>query len=390
MIEVFIEFGAILLGLAIVARLSNQLGFSPIPFYLLLGVGLTLVGFSPQEHTADFIEIGAEIGIILLLFMLGLEYTGEELGHILKSGVSNGVADVLLNFTPGIIFGFILGWHPIAAILLGGVTYISSSGVIAKVLNDLDWLPNRETPTMLSILVFEDLVMALYLPIVVVLIVGADMQTAVISLTAALAAVAVILFCAIRFGEPVSNVLAHKSNEVVLLTAFGAVLLVAGIAQQMQISSAVGAFLVGIGLSGTLAEQAREIITPLRDLFAATFFISFGLHIDPTAIPPVLLLAVALAIISGATKILTGWWAAKQAGVGSKGRWRAGVGLIARGEFSIVIAGLAGTALEPQLAPLAAAYVLLMALSGPILTRVVEPIWNWNKNRRAETDPSTS
>jgi len=90
------------------------------------------------------------------------------------------------------------------------------------------------------------------------------------------------------------------------------------------------------------------------------------------------------------TKILTGWWAARNAGVGSKGRWRAGVGLIARGEFSIIIAGLAGTAFEPQLAPLAAAYVLLMALSGPILTRVVEPIWDWNKRRRAAANSITS
>jgi CPA2 family monovalent cation:H+ antiporter-2 len=142
------------------------------------------------------------------------------------------------------------------------------------------------------------------------------------------------------------------------------------VAQRLQVSAAVGAFLVGIALSGPAATQAHRLIGPLRDLFAALFFLFFGLQIDPATLPPVLVPALGLAALTVLTKSLTGWWAARRAGVDRAGRWRAGAELVARGEFSIVIAGL-GAGLEPELGPLAAAYVLLLAVAGPILARAV-------------------
>jgi len=151
---------------------------------------------------------------------------------------------------------------------------------------------------------------------------------------------------------------------------FGTVLLIAGLAQHFQVSAAIGAFLVGIALSGPIAEQSHRLLGPLRDLFAATFFFFFGLQIDPGTIPPVLLLAIGLAVVTAITKILTGYWAARRAGVNRAGCLRAGMVLVARGEFSIVIAGL-GAGLEPQLGPLAATYVLLLAVLAPILSRAV-------------------
>ena len=164
---------------------------------------------------------------------------------------------------------------------------------------------------------------------------------------------------------------AHESDEIILLTTFGTVLLVAGIAQRLQVSAAVGAFLVGIAVSGPMAHQTQRLLAPLRDLFAATFFFFFGLKIDPATLPPALLLAAALALITGGTKVLTGYWAARRAGVDRRGRLRAGAALVARGEFSIVIAGL-GAGIEPQLGPLSAAYVLLLAVLGPILARLTK------------------
>jgi len=144
---------------------------------------------------------------------------------------------------------------------------------------------------------------------------------------------------------------------------------VAGLAQQLQVSSAVGAFLVGIALSGPIAHQSQRLLAPLRDLFAATFFFFFGLEIDPATLPAALPVATALAIVTGATKIATGYWAARRGGADRRGRFRAGAALVARGEFSIVIAGL-GAAIEPRLGPLAAAYVLLLAVAGPMLARL--------------------
>jgi len=371
----FIELGAVVVGLAVLARLASRLGFSAIPLYLLAGLAFGNGGLVPLHFSEEFVHGGAEIGVLLLLFMLGLEYTGEELGANLHAGVPSGVVDFVLNFPPGLVVGLLLGWGPLASLLLGGVTYISSSGVIAKVLAELKWQNNPETPTILSVLVLEDLAMAIYLPLAAVLLIGQGVVAGLISILVVLATVGVVLFVAVRYGKAMSRMVSHQSDEVTLLTTFGLVLLVAGVAQQLQVSAAVGAFLTGMVLSGLIVEQTQRLLGPLRDLFAAIFFLFFGLQIDPATLPPVLLLALGLGVVSALTKLLTGWWAARRAGVDVPGRWRAGAALVARGEFSIVIAGFGATAgLEAQLGPLAAAYVLFLAMLGPILARTVEPL----------------
>src|SRR5439155_8893768 len=179
-----------------------------------------------------------------------------------------------------------------------------------------------------------------------------------------------VLLAAVRYGHQLSQLAAHESDEIILLTVFGAVLLVAGVAQRFQVSAAIGAFLVGIALSGSVAEQSHRLVSPLRDLFAATFFFFFGLEIDPATLVPALPLALSLGIVTAGTKVATGYWAARRTGIDQRGGFRAGIELIARGEFSIVIAGL-GVAIEPRLGPVSAAYVLFLALVGPLLARLV-------------------
>src|SRR6476660_5498150 len=176
---------------------------------------------------------------------------------------------------------------------------------------------------------------------------------------------------AVRYGNRISRLAAHQSDEIILLTIFGAVLLVGGAAQRLQVSAAIGAFLVGIAVSGPMAEQTHRLLAPLRDLFAATFFFFFGLQIDTATLPSALPSAVLLGAVTAGTKILTGFWAARRADIDRQGCLRACMALVARGEFSIVIAGL-GAGLEPQLGPLSAAYVLFLAVLGPILARAVK------------------
>ncbi len=367
----FVELGAAIVGLAVLARIASRWGFSAIPLYLLAGLAFGKGGLAPLNFSEGFIHIGAEIGVLLLLFMLGLEYTGEELKENLRAGFPAGAVDLALNFPPGFIAGLALGWTTLAAVLLGGVTYISSSGVIAKVLAELRRLQYPETPAILSVLVIEDLAMAVYLPLVVVLLAGGELAKLAMSVGIAVAAVFLVLLSAVRYGRALSRLAAHESDEIILLTTFGIVLLVAGVAQQLQVSAAIGAFLVGIAVSGPLAEHSRRLLAPLRDLFAAAFFFFFGLQIDPATLPPELITAVALGIVTALTKMLTGYWAARRTGVDKRGRLRAGMALVARGEFSIVIAGL-GTGLQPEIGPLAAAYVLFLAMLGPILARAVK------------------
>jgi monovalent cation:H+ antiporter-2, CPA2 family len=366
-----IELGLAIVGLALVARLANRLGFSAIPLYLLAGLAFGKGGLAPLRLSENFVRTGAEIGVLLLLFMLGLEYTGDELKKSLRVGLTAGILDFALNFTPGLIAGVLVGWKPIAAVLLGGVTYISSSGVIAKVLAELRRMENPETPVILSVLVQEDLAMAVYLPLVAVWLSGGGAAKIVLSICIAIGVVSLALLVTVQYGHQLSRLLAHESDEINLLSIFGTVLLVAGAAQRFQVSSAIGAFLVGIALSGTVAEQSHRLVSPLRDLFAAIFFFFFGLEIDPAALMPSLPFALGLGTVTALTKVLTGYWATRRKGIDQRGRVRAGMELVARGEFSIVIAGL-GITVEPRLGPLSAAYVLLMAILGPLLSRVAK------------------
>ena len=326
---VFIELGAAVIGLAALARLAGRFGVSAIPLYLLGGLAFGNGGLLPLRFSEEFVRVGGEIGVILLLFMLGLEHSGDELAANLRAGLSSGLADFLLNFTPGLVAGLVFGWTPLAAVLLGGVTWISSSCIIARVLTDLRWQDNPETPAVVTVLVLEDLAMAVYLPLVSVLLIGQGAAAGLLSILGALATAAIFLLAAVRYGQALSRVLTHASDEVILLSTFGLVLLVAGVAQKLQASSGVGAFLVGIALSGPIARQAHRLLGPLRDLFAALFFLFFGLQIDPSTLPPVLLPAVGLGVATVLTKVLTGWWAARRAGADPGGRWRAGAALVA-------------------------------------------------------------
>ncbi|MFD0268037.1 cation:proton antiporter [Streptomyces sp. NPDC127106] len=381
-----IEFGAILLGLGLLGRVAGRLRFSPVPLYLLAGLAFGTGGLLPLGASEEFVAIGAEIGVILLLLMLGLEYTANDLVSNLRTQYPAGLVDCALNALPGAAAALLMGWGPVAAVVLAGVTWISSSGVIAKVLGDLGRLGNRETPVILSILVLEDLAMAVYLPIITALLAGVGLAAGSATLAIALGVAGAVLFVAVRYGRIISRFVSSDDPEKLLLVVLGLTLLVAGIAQQLQVSAAVGAFLVGIALSGEVAEGTHTLLSPLRDLFAAVFFVFFGLHTDPASIPPVLLPALALAVVTACTKVATGYWAAKRAGIGVNGRWRAGGTLVARGEFSIVIAGLAVTAgIEPALGPLATAYVLILVVLGPLTARYTQPVAVWLTSRRART-----
>jgi CPA2 family monovalent cation:H+ antiporter-2 len=234
--------------------------------------------------------------------------------------------------------------------------------------------------------------MAIYLPILTAMLAGVSFLAGATTLAVAALTISVILLVALRWGRWVEKFVHSPNQEVLLLKVLGLTVLVAGVAQLLQVSAAVGAFLVGIALSGPLAHEARELVTPLRDLFAAVFFVFFGLHTNPADLPPVLGIAAVLAVIGVITKMATGWWAARRAGIGVLGRGRAGAALVPRGEFNIVIAGLAVAAgAHANLGPLAAAYVLILAVVGPLAARAIEPVHRYLARRRGtpvDPDPS--
>lgn len=372
---VLVELGAILVGLAVLSRLATRIGMPTIPLYLTAGLAFGKGGIVPLVTADEFVEIGAEIGLILLLFMLGLDYTAAELISTLRTQATLGAVNFGLNFTPGFIAGLLLGWDLPLGLVLGGVTYVSSSGIIAKVLSDHGWVGNRETPSVLSILVIEDLTMVLFLPVAAAFLVGHGGVGTFLPAVVGVIVVAAVIAGATKIEVGVSRLVFSRSDESLLLTILGLTILVAGAAQVFGISAAVAALLAGIILSGPAAEAAQGLLSPMRDLFAAMFFAFIGLSVDPASIPPVLAPALGLAIVGAASKFLTGWFGAARSDVGLRGRTRAGAVLIARGEFSIAIAGLAAAAGAPdELEALALSYVFVLAIAGPIFVRFADRV----------------
>lgn len=367
-----LELGGLFLGLSVLGLLARRLGLSPIPFVLLAGLAFGEGGIVPLESAEPFVEVASEIGVVLLLLTLGLEFTATELVASLRRHTPSGLVDLALNAPPGLVAGLLLGLPWQGALALAGVTWISSSGIVARLLGDLGRLANRETPAVLSVLVLEDVAMALFLPLLAVALAGGGPVQAVGGAVLAVGAVLVVLVAAHRHGHRLGRFLTHTDDEQVLLRLFGLTLLVAGVAQALGASAAVGAFLVGIAIPASMADRARTLLSPLRDLFAATFFVAFGLSTDPRAVLPVLPAVLALAAVTLVTKLATGWYAARRDGVGAAGRLRAGAALVARGEFSIVIAGLAVAAGVEDVGPVATGYVLVLAIVGPVLARVVD------------------
>jgi monovalent cation:H+ antiporter-2, CPA2 family len=366
-----VELGALLLVLGGLGAVAWRIGLSAVPLFLLAGLVVGEGGIVEAGSAAPFLAVAANIGVVLLLLALGLEFSAAEFTSALRRHAPSGVVDVLLNAIPGFVAGLLLGLPLPAAFALGGVTWISSSGIVSRTLADLGRLGFRETPAVLSVLVLEDIAMAVYLPLVGVLLAGAGLLAGLTGSVVAVGAVLAFLVLARRAEPVLGRLLTHDDDEQVLFRVLGLALIVAGAAEFLQVSSAVGAFLVGLAIPEGTAQRARTVLAPLRGLFGAAFFFYFAYETSPAEIVPVLPAALALAAVTAVTKVATGWYAAGRDGVGRKGRLRAGTALIARGEFSVVIAGLAVTSGYVELGPIAAAYVLLLAVTGPIITRVI-------------------
>ncbi len=366
-----IELGALLLLLGAAGAVAWRIGLSAVPLFLLAGLFVGDGGLLPAPAAAPFLDAAANIGVALLLLALGLEFSSAEFTDSLRRHTPSGLVDLVLNATPGAIAGFAMGLPVAGIVAMAGITWISSSGIIARTLSDLGRLGYRETPSVLSILVLEDVAMAGYLPLLAVLLAGSALAAGLIGTVVGLACVIGVIVLSRWAGPALERLLTHDSDEQVMLRVLGLTLVVGGAAEYVGVSSAVGAFLVGLAIPGETADSARRVLEPLRNLFAAAFFLSFGYNTDPTEIPAVLPGVLALAAVTAVTKVGTGWFAANRDGVGARGRWRAGTALIARGEFSIVIAGLAVAAGLTEIGPFAATYVLIMAIAGPLITRSV-------------------
>lgn len=363
------EMGGILLLLGVLAFIATRNRLSVVPLFIMMGLAFGDGGLVPVGLSEDFLFIGAQIGAILLLLLLGLEYSAREIGESLKIGWRIGVYDILLNGIPGALIALVLGWGVAGAIALGGITYVSSSGIAAQLIREAGFRRSETARRVVSVLVFEDLALAPYLPIASAVISAAGVVVGVISVSVALAVIGLVLLISIKREHYLSNFLNTQNATGLLLTVFGSALLFAGLAELAGVSGAIAAFLVGLLLSGDVAEAARARLSPLRDFFSALFFLFFGLITDPADILRVLPISLLLAGLGIAGKFVLARIMAK--GMSDPMSWlRIGAFLTPRGEFSIVIAGLALNApFATDLLPIVMTYVLITALTGSLLLK---------------------
>ena len=369
------ELGGVFVLLGIIARVAVKLHIASAPLFLLAGVGFGVGGVADLDFSQPFIGVAAEVGAIMLLLFLGLEFSAKTIVNEVRLHRKTAVVDLFLNATPGAVIALLLGWNVVFVVAMAGITYVSSSGIATQVAREMGWKSRPEWKSLVTILVLEDLVMAPYLPVLAAIGGAASFLSGAFGVGSGLFVVAVLLFVGARGGKPFAFLLKADSGASLLLTTFGLALFAGGVAAMFDFSSAVAAFFVGLLITGELAEAIRIRMAPLRDVFAAVFFVFFGLQTDPSDVVAKLPIAMILVLITWATKVATVYYALGQSGVTATHRrfcaFRGGSVLSARGEFSVAIAALViGFAGSPEgLQGIVASYVLLSALVGPFVAR---------------------
>jgi CPA2 family monovalent cation:H+ antiporter-2 len=382
------ELGVLFAAVALVGGIASYLRQSVIPFYIAAGIllGPYVVGrLTPYALEAtEFVELGAELGIVFLLFFLGLEFNLNRLLANWSRIGKAGTVDLVVNFGGGLVLGFVLFRAFLPAFLVAGILYISSSAIITKSLIDLGWIANDEAEPMLGTLVYEDLIIAVYLVVASALLLGGgDLRAALQSIGVALGVILVLL-AVVWFGTPFfQRVLDADSHEFIVLRAVGITVLVAGAALALGVSEAVAAFFIGMAFSSTEhVEQLERLLEPIRDLFAAVFFVWIGLVTDPLVFRGVLTLILLAVVLTIPTKLVSGYLGGRIYDLNIRQSMRVGLGMTTRGEFSLIIATLAlsgaGTTITETVAQtiyaFAVGYVLVMSIVGTMLMQYSTPI----------------
>jgi CPA2 family monovalent cation:H+ antiporter-2 len=359
------------LGLA-----ARRFGISAIPAYLLAGLLLgpnepkVLSLIQPSEVT-DFL---AELGIVFLLFFLGLEFSLSRLGRSSRHVGIGGLVDLLLNLGLGLIVGVATFGFTFAALLLAACVYVSSSAIAVKGLIDFRRLGDDETDLVLAILVFEDLVVAFMLGFAAAG--GGGPSETLVLIAKALGFITAGLAASRWLTKPIDRLLDRLPLEFFLLAVFGFLIGLAAIADELGLSEAIGALMAGIVLSETsVRDQIEERFFSFRDIFAALFFFTFGLSIDLGAIPEVGVLVAIAVVLTLIGKISGGFVAGAVGGFNRRQSFNAGVALVAHGEFTIILAQLASdnplvsASDKEDLVAFAGLYTLVTATIGIILMK---------------------
>lgn len=370
-----IQFTLLVGVLGVAAVLSITLRLPVVPLYILAGVGLG--GFVEHNDTVGFL---GSLGVAFLLFSMGLEFSVGG-GRSTTKHLGAGSIDWFVNFPIGLIAGRALGWDWQESLFLAGIVYMTSSAVVSKCIVDFGRAARPETETILGILVFEDFVIAFYLVLLNALFPAAmgEGTHPLLALGRSAIFVLALVFLARRLQGPLERILAARTEEAFTLVLFTFILLIASLGQAAGLSAEIGAFLGGLILGGTsLKERAAHTLVPFQTLFAALFFVSFGLGLDLESMPGMAGPAFLLIVLGFATKTLGGFLAGRAVGHTPRQSAVVGLSLVPKGEFSIVLAALAAAARpDSGIEVFAGIYVLSLSILGPIGMREADRMRDW-------------
>ena len=368
-IELFVVGAAFLLA-GLFGRFGRAIGLPTIPFFIVAGIA-----FGPHTpgpvllESPDEIYLLALLGLVLLLFYLGIEFSIHDLlaggTRLLRAGGSY----IALNFGAGLALGWWLDWGTREIFVIAGMIGTSSTAIVTKLLIDLRRLGNREAGMILGIIVVEDVFLAFYLALLQPILGGEEGAWEIVSSTGVAFAVLMGLFALARWGGRfVRPLLSAGDGELTTVLVVGFGVFVAGLAHLAGASDAVGALMAGMVVAGTgLAHRVERLVLPLRDTFAVIFFFWFGLTIAPTAMGAIVL-PVAIAVVVTLTfNVVAGVVASRIYGYGPQEAASAALMLVSRGEFELILASLAVTAgLDERVALFAALYVLVLSILSPL------------------------
>jgi monovalent cation:H+ antiporter-2, CPA2 family len=352
-------------------RLGKLIGLPAIPIYMIVGLlASPHTHFFPLSFESADVELVATFGLIFLLFSLGLEFDQDEFFGNARALLISGGTRILINMAVGLAFGFWVGWGGREALVIAGMTAVSSSAIITKLLIELRRLANRESPVILGIAVVEDIFIAIYLAIVTVVISGETDVWAVVLKLGVSFLFLIVMFAIARWGGRfISRLVGTRDDELFTILFFGLAVAFGGIGELIGVSDAIGAFLIGLVLGATrFRARIEQFSLPLRDVFGAFFFLNFGLALDVAQFGSVVWPVVVGVVLTLVVNTLGGQLIARLNRLTPAEGFNVSGMLQNRGEFVLILATLAVAAgLDPRLTPFAGLYVLIMAIVGPVL-----------------------
>ena len=366
-----LAIGLILFALFVAAFVGIKLLRIPdIVIFILLGAALSLTNYFGDT---DVFKVAGEIGLIVLFFLLGMKFTFRELGKKGKKVWKASVLDVVLGLGVTFAIAMFFGHDLFTSLLIGGLVYATSSSITVKLLEHKNKLDNKESGFILSLLIFEDLIA----PILITVLIGlsgdgfSGMDFVYVFLKIAMLVIGAVVIGKVLFKKAHNLISRFLDEDYFVLFVLGVAITYGGFALFLGLSEVIGAFLAGIMLAETsFKDKVQEVAMPVRNLFLPFFFLNFGLTLEFTKEVPAFGLLIVVVIWSMLSKIIVGYFGGRWYGLDKRESLESGLAITPRGEFSVIIAGLATGVVQI----FAGMYILIAALLGMVLFQMATKI----------------